>query len=426
MNIPNEAFEQSGEYTRRYKERVDLLNHFSAFSLDDPTQIRQSLGSSGWQVQLPSTLRIKDWWPNPLTTGDMVSIIARPLPGASSSSSSLRPLTLLAHFAIATELAHFAPASPSLHSTPNRNRIPRRLPTPVDILPSSTIAELKAALLIADGRSVEKLDKIVLWRVEMSEEEMIVIEERGGLKSGQMPWPYPPTAEVPTAITNDLLPVSHYFPSSQSNTSLVSLSVWIHPSAQHTLARISPVEAFEAPSFRYPMIFPAPEIRRVSASHSLPATSPALEAEVIHFANTLPAVVSGRARRGRPSTAPANNDSARPCAFGSAIRGLRRDPSPLARVPKHEEQVKGLGIAGSTLPPFVSESRPVVDEMGVDMTRLNLKVDMGDSMAMLGGHPEDGKIVWQPAASGLKREDTQTRRIRSLAHNRSLRSYEIC
>jgi hypothetical protein len=26
--------------------------------------------------------------------------------------------------------------------------------------------------------------------VEMTEDEMIVIEERGGLKNGQMPWPY--------------------------------------------------------------------------------------------------------------------------------------------------------------------------------------------------------------------------------------------
>jgi len=33
------------------------------------------------------------------------------------------------------------------------------------------------------------LDHVVLWRVEMSEEEMVVIGERGGLKNGRMPWP---------------------------------------------------------------------------------------------------------------------------------------------------------------------------------------------------------------------------------------------
>ena len=51
--------------------------------------------------------------------------------------------------------------------------------------------DLKAAILRADGRTVmeEHLERVVLWRVEMSEEEMIVIGERGGLKNGRMPWP---------------------------------------------------------------------------------------------------------------------------------------------------------------------------------------------------------------------------------------------
>ena len=33
------------------------------------------------------------------------------------------------------------------------------------------------------------LNKIVAWQVDMTAEEMVVIEERGGLKHGQMPWP---------------------------------------------------------------------------------------------------------------------------------------------------------------------------------------------------------------------------------------------
>ncbi len=62
-------------------------------------------------------------------------------------------------------------------------------PAVVDITPSSTINELKAAVLEADGRPVDCLDSVVLWQVEMSEEEMIGIGERGGLKGGRMPWP---------------------------------------------------------------------------------------------------------------------------------------------------------------------------------------------------------------------------------------------
>lgn len=65
-----------------------------------------------------------------------------------------------------------------------------RGPTPVlDLAPTTTVAELKRAILKADLRSTEESERLVIWRVEMSEEEMIVIEERGGLKNGQMPWP---------------------------------------------------------------------------------------------------------------------------------------------------------------------------------------------------------------------------------------------
>jgi hypothetical protein len=59
----------------------------------------------------------------------------------------------------------------------------------VDIDPSVSVDTLKSKALEADGRSVASLEKIKLWRVEMSEEEMVVIEEREGLRGGQMPWP---------------------------------------------------------------------------------------------------------------------------------------------------------------------------------------------------------------------------------------------
>jgi len=67
--------------------------------------------------------------------------------------------------------------------------VARSPPTIVDVLPGTSVGALKSAILAADSRSVEQSDSLVLWRVEMSEDEMIVIEERGGLRNGQMPWP---------------------------------------------------------------------------------------------------------------------------------------------------------------------------------------------------------------------------------------------
>jgi hypothetical protein len=421
VDIPIDAYEQAAEYTRRYKDRADLITHFSAYSLDDPQQIRCSLGPAGWQTQLPDSLRIKDWYPSAPLNSETISIIARPMHHISSSA---RPLTLLAHFAAPTDSQSHG-SSPSVSSSSRYvsgsppSRPNRRAPTPVDILPSSTIGQLKEALLRADGRAVDKLDKVILWRVEMSEEEMVVIEQRGGLKSGQMPWPYPPTAEVPIALSNDALTVSHYFAGAQSNTRSVSVSVWIHPSASHSLARILPAEALNAPTFRYPMVFPPPEIRRPSASHSLPPASPVLDLETTVSASTLPARAAGRARRGRPSTAPPACDTLdAPSPFGG-LRALRAR-SPLGRPPTHDAKMMGLGIAGSELPPIRISP---VDEMGMDLTKLSLKVDMGASALLVPRSPE---IVWQPAVGHVHRANTQSRGIRSLAHSRSLRAQETC
>jgi len=67
--------------------------------------------------------------------------------------------------------------------------VARKPPIVVDVLPGTSVGSMKSAILAADLRSVEESDSLVLWRVEMTEDEMIVIEERGGLKNGQMPWP---------------------------------------------------------------------------------------------------------------------------------------------------------------------------------------------------------------------------------------------
>lgn len=91
-----------------------------------------------------------------------------------------------------TFVTHFAPLEPfSSSSRFNLARQTPAAPTVVTVDPQQSIRELKTAILRADRREVktELLERVVLWRVEMSEEEMIVIGERGGLKNGRMPWP---------------------------------------------------------------------------------------------------------------------------------------------------------------------------------------------------------------------------------------------
>lgn len=54
------------------------------------------------------------------------------------------------------------------------------------------IKDILDRLMQADGRpsGVDKLeDKVVLWRVDMSWEEMLNCERFGGLRTGDMPWP---------------------------------------------------------------------------------------------------------------------------------------------------------------------------------------------------------------------------------------------
>lgn len=92
-----------------------------------------------------------------------------------------------------TIITHFAPPDPARSARPSSSapvaKTKRALPVVVDISPSSTVNQLKAAVLEKGERSAECLESVVLWRVEMSEEEMIVIGERGGLKGGRMPRP---------------------------------------------------------------------------------------------------------------------------------------------------------------------------------------------------------------------------------------------
>lgn len=100
------------------------------------------------------------------------------------TTGRLTPLTFVSHFAP-------SPAEQQLSYRLGSSAKSTRAPAVVCVSPSQTVRELKAAVLRADGRSVrdDLLDHVILWRVDMSQEEMIVIGERGGLKNGRMPWP---------------------------------------------------------------------------------------------------------------------------------------------------------------------------------------------------------------------------------------------
>ena len=103
-----------------------------------------------------------------------------------------------------TCLALFAPPDPPRSARPSSSgaqvKVPRRLPVVVDIASTRTVKQLKAAVLEADGRPAECLDSVVVWRVEMSEEEMLIIAERGGLKGGKMPFPYVLVLMIPQRL----------------------------------------------------------------------------------------------------------------------------------------------------------------------------------------------------------------------------------
>jgi hypothetical protein len=74
---------------------------------------------------------------------------------------------------------------------PETNDIPRP-PVALEVTRGEKIKDILDRLMQADGRpsGVDKLeDKVVLWRVDMSWEEMLNCERFGGLRTGDMPWP---------------------------------------------------------------------------------------------------------------------------------------------------------------------------------------------------------------------------------------------
>lgn len=192
-----QAAKQARAYTERYKLPVNLITSFPSFNIDDPEQLAPSLGPAGWQLSVDkSDLRIKDWFPEPASP-ETISLLVRRADGPSSMSSVFTVLfksmrtndSASIPVSFAVHVAQGGDKRRSHRPTTPGGRFARG-PTPVlDLAPSTTVGELKSAILRADLRSTEESERLIIWRVEMSEDEMVVIEERGGLKNGQMPWP---------------------------------------------------------------------------------------------------------------------------------------------------------------------------------------------------------------------------------------------
>lgn len=425
-SIPIHALEQSREYTSRYAARVDLITLFPTFPLNQPSQLPSSLGPAGYQLPIPACPLVRDWFPGSVDSHTTISILVRPA-APLSLPAHITPLTLLAHYAPVDASSASRSSRPSTASSPTSSAKPsRRPPAVIDVSPHATVDDLKRLALAADGRDVAsaRLDKVVLWKVDMSESEMVVIEERGGLKGGQMPWPYPPTAEVPVKLEQGTDSVDRFW--TASNARMVAVSVWISRSASTSVSTpaAAPTAVEDVPVFTYPMVFPT-EQRRASASHSLPNRSPTPDVPVIVAANTLPSS-SRTSRRGRPSTAPAVIDpSCTSMSGGAGARaggvhafGTRRARSPLAprdsAAREHGQGqgqghggVKGLGIGAP-------------DEVDIDMSRLRLNVTLAPEAT------EDGKVIWyQPGGGRTPLKRAETMGIRSLSHNKALRPYEV-
>jgi len=171
-----------------------------------------------------------------------------------------------------------------------------------------------------------------------------------GLTNGR----YPPGAPVPVSLSEDSLPISHYFPENTSNARMVSLSIWLDPRASVDMPRPTPSQ-LSIPSFKYPMVYPEARVAPVAGRRprQRPSTAPAVV--VTHPSE---AIASVHAFGSRPlSSIKGGNTppSSRP-GTGSTIRP--RVSSPLVASPQ-----RGLGInlpdspslvRSSTVPPGVA------------------------------------------------------------------------
>ncbi|TYJ53227.1 hypothetical protein B9479_006150 [Cryptococcus floricola] len=234
--IPTQAHRQAQAYTAEYGKAVDLLANFPAFNLDDPQQLELSLppqhrGLTPTFAGSPRDLKIRHWFPNHIA-GDVINVVARPRRGVPVNT---KPLTLRVFL-----------ASPPSNGRPATMPETRQPPLVVDVDPYITVNELKMELLTASGNDSQLWKNVTLWQIAMTESEMTVIDELGRLMNGKMPWPYPPGALEPIALSDNSLPISLFFPKSAPNGDMLNLSMWFSgPTSTPSLGAIPP--------FRYPM-----------------------------------------------------------------------------------------------------------------------------------------------------------------------------
>ncbi|WVQ95594.1 hypothetical protein IAU59_002691 [Kwoniella sp. CBS 9459] len=435
VSIPHQAHQQSRAYTTRYGKSVDLLSQFPAFNLDDPAQLGISLGST-WKekgaeaVASGVDLKIKHWFPEqPVGVSEVIHIVAKPLRNMPINTV---PLTLRAYFAQPTQASGSArPSSRSLSLPP---------PLTLDINPYITVDELKAELLKSSGRDGELWKHVVLWQIAMTENEMNVIDELGRLKNGKMPWPYPPGAMEPIAMTDGNLPVSLFFPKSAPNGDMLNLSVWLNPACGAFSSESSTSGlAREVPHFRYPMV----NLERPASTHSIsppsshasltPPSVPTTHVGELEGAATFHLKVKHRGGRARPSTAPAvvvsDSEAPKVRAFGAGSRppppnstrsscAVRPTPTSISTstsssststVKPQYQLPKGLGIVTSThLPPPLdrtSFSSTVSSEDEGSIPSLNFSQQSLDQMTFAAVKtPETEKQDWifNPIAEGLE------------------------
>ncbi|WVR08569.1 hypothetical protein IAU60_005624 [Kwoniella sp. DSM 27419] len=403
VSIPHQAHGQSRAYTERYGKSVDLLARFPAFNLDDPAQLGLSLGPSyrdmSERAVASGELKIKHWFPEqPAGNSEVIHVIARPLLGMPINA---RPLTLRAYFASPSPVS-FA-AGPSSRTAP--------APVVIDVSPHLTVDELKGELLRASGRDSGFWKFVVLWQIAMTENEMTVIDELGRLRKGKMPWPYPPGAMEPIAMTDGNLPISLFFPRSAPNGDMLNLSVWLDPACG---ADLSPEQITDVPPFKYPMLtleLPSRQARQ-TLTPPLPAT-PVAELNM-NFGSLN---IKSRGRQ-RPSTAPAvvtsENGIAKPRAFGAGSRPAPRITTHSSPAPYHPSTVpatapappKGLGIVH--FPPQLdrtSFSSTISSEDENNPPSLNfsqVSLDTPTIMAVKTPDVEKQEWVYTPIVDGLK------------------------
>jgi hypothetical protein len=62
-------------------------------------------------------------------------------------------------------------------------------PLAIEVSCEATVSDLKEAVLKADGRPVGLLEKIKLWKVDLTWKEIMECDAAGDGKEGSMPWP---------------------------------------------------------------------------------------------------------------------------------------------------------------------------------------------------------------------------------------------